>query len=670
MLDTRINISAQNNASRVLADVRRDLGGVGTAAAKLGPVLSSLGVSISAGAAFAWLKGINDGIDALNDLRDATGASIENLSALEDIGARTGTSFETVGSTLVKFNAALTAAKPGSDQAAAFKALGLSIADLKAQDPAEALRKTAVALAQFADDGNKARIVQELFGKSLREVAPFLNDLASQGTLVAKVTAEQAAAAEKFNQQLFALQKNATDAGRAVVSELVPALNRTLESFTKLKESGLLFDVFKDAAKGVVGLQRLSGDAGADINKLISERTALEQRLAKQVELRRSTGFKGQDKVSDNLRRELLEIDKLLEISRIRQKTSVDAMTGEFTDQVSRKFLKGRPSLPAGLKGAKVDELLPKEEQITPITTALDRYLDSLDQAIEKTQELTNAETAERRISEASANGFSQALADRIRQRAAEKDQLDKIKEAIKEAAELDAGLVAGEQAAQKAAGDRVRARQRQLEALLGNTDEARTAKIRENVDILKEAFESGQLAGGIDQYRQAVQQLIEDTGKGVEKTKTLAEELGLTFTSAFENAIVGGSKLSEVIKGLGQDILRLTVRKTITEPLGGLFTNALGSLFSFDGGGYTGGGPRAGGIDGKGGFLSVLHPQESVIDHSKGGRAGASVTVNINQSVGDIATVSLLQRSNEQLVRQIQGALARSQRYDGALAA
>lgn len=670
MLDTRINISAQNNASRVLADVRRDLGGVGTAAAKLGPVLSSLGVSISAGAAFAWLKGINDGIDALNDLRDATGASIENLSALEDIGARTGTSFETVGSTLVKFNAALTAAKPGSDQAAAFKALGLSIADLKAQDPAEALRKTAVALAQFADDGNKARIVQELFGKSLREVAPFLNDLASQGTLVAKVTAEQAAAAEKFNQQLFALQKNATDAGRAVVSELVPALNRTLESFTKLKESGLLFDVFKDAAKGVVGLQRLSGDAGADINKLISERTALEQRLAKQVELRRSTGFKGQDKVSDNLRRELLEIDKLLEISRIRQKTSVDAMTGEFTDQVSRKFLKGRPSLPAGLKGAKVDELLPKEEQITPITTALDRYLDSLDQAIEKTQELTNAETAERRISEASANGFSQALADRIRQRAAEKDQLDKIKEAIKEAAELDAGLVAGEQAAQKAAGERVLARQRQLEALLGNTDEARTTKIRENVDILKEAFESGQLAGGIDQYRQAVQQLIEDTGKGVEKTKTLAEELGLTFTSAFENAIVGGSKLSEVIKGLGQDILRLTVRKTITEPLGGLFTNALGSLFSFDGGGYTGGGPRAGGIDGKGGFLSVLHPQESVIDHSKGGRAGASVTVNINQSVGDIATVSLLQRSNEQLVRQIQGALARSQRYDGALAA
>ena len=124
------------------------------------------------------------------------------------------------------------------------------------------------------------------------------------------------------------------------------------------------------------------------------------------------------------------------------------------------------------------------------------------------------------------------------------------------------------------------------------------------------------------------------------------------------------------MLKGIAQDVLRISVRKSITEPLGAYFTSTIGSLFSFDGGGYTGAAPRTGGLDGKGGFMAMLHPQESVIDHTKGERAGASVTVNINQSVGDIATVSLLQRSNEQLVRQIQGALARSQRYDGALAA
>ena len=35
-----------------------------------------------------------------------------------------------------------------------------------------------------------------------------------------------------------------------------------------------------------------------------------------------------------------------------------------------------------------------------------------------------------------------------------------------------------------------------------------------------------------------------------------------------------------------------------------------------FAGGGYTGNGPRSGGLDGKGGFMAMLHPQEEVIDH------------------------------------------------------
>ena len=64
-----------------------------------------------------------------------------------------------------------------------------------------------MALAQFADDGNKARIVQELFGKSVREVAPLLKDLAESGGLVATVTTAQAKEAEKLNIQLFDFAK-------------------------------------------------------------------------------------------------------------------------------------------------------------------------------------------------------------------------------------------------------------------------------------------------------------------------------------------------------------------------------------------------------------------------------------------------------------------------------
>jgi hypothetical protein len=53
----------------------------------------------------------------------------------------------------------------------------------------------------------------------------------------------------------------------------------------------------------------------------------------------------------------------------------------------------------------------------------------------------------------------------------------------------------------------------------------------------------------------------------------------------------------------------------------------------SFDGGGFTGMGARLGGLDGKGGFPAILHPNETVIDHSRGGMA-MSLTVYTDDSV------------------------------------
>jgi hypothetical protein len=60
----------------------------------------------------------------------------------------------------------------------------------------------------------------------------------------------------------------------------------------------------------------------------------------------------------------------------------------------------------------------------------------------------------------------------------------------------------------------------------------------------------------------------------------------------------------------------------------------AMIGLLSFDGGGFTGGGSRSGGMDGKGGFPAMLHPNETVIDHTKGQTAGGGgVTVNVIES-------------------------------------
>ena len=51
----------------------------------------------------------------------------------------------------------------------------------------------------------------------------------------------------------------------------------------------------------------------------------------------------------------------------------------------------------------------------------------------------------------------------------------------------------------------------------------------------------------------------------------------------------------------------------------------------SFEGGGFTGRGARAGGLDGKGGRMAMIHPNETIIDHTKGGSSGITIINNVD---------------------------------------
>lgn len=176
-------------------------------------------------------------------------------------------------------------------------------------------------------------------------------------------------------------------------------------------------------------------------------------------------------------------------------------------------------------------------------------------------------------------------------------------------------------------------AEQERLAELLGATESAGIAKQREDMELLTKALQDGLITE--QQYLESVSARLDLVAEQSQKAKTFAEEFGLAFTSAFENAIVEGRSFSDVLKGLEQDIIRIILRKQVTEPLGEFISSGVGSFFnglSFDGGGYTGSGSRTGGMDGKGGFLAMMHPNETVIDHTKGGSGGVSVTI-INQS-------------------------------------
>ena len=86
-------------------------------------------------------------------------------------------------------------------------------------------------------------------------------------------------------------------------------------------------------------------------------------------------------------------------------------------------------------------------------------------------------------------------------------------------------------------------------------------------------------------------------------------------------------------------------------------------AVSSFDGGGFTGRGSRSGGLDGKGGFMAMLHPNETVVDHTKGG-AGVTIVNNIDATGGgpdvDIKIRRAVELGNQQTVHVIRDLAAR----------
>ncbi len=73
------------------------------------------------------------------------------------------------------------------------------------------------------------------------------------------------------------------------------------------------------------------------------------------------------------------------------------------------------------------------------------------------------------------------------------------------------------------------------------------------------------------------VTRLQDEQAKKTEKLNRLGAELGFTFSSAFEDAIVAGKDLGSVLQSLLDDIIRILVRVSITAPL----TEALGDIFA-----------------------------------------------------------------------------------------
>lgn len=256
MSDAKIRLTAVDDTARGIASAKARLGGLARDAEAMGASFARIGAGIASALAVtgigALVKNSAEALDRLNDLADATGGSIENLSALENTARRTGASFEVMQSALLKLNRALVDAKPGTDQEKVFQALGLSIAELRRQDPALMFASVANAMQRFADDGEKARAAQVLFGRSLADIAPLLKDVAERGLSAATVSAEAAEQADRFSKSLADLRTNVEDVARSIAADMLPAVNAVLDAFKDVGGGGSVVSGFGSAVRTVV----------------------------------------------------------------------------------------------------------------------------------------------------------------------------------------------------------------------------------------------------------------------------------------------------------------------------------------------------------------------------------------------------------------------------------
>jgi len=113
-------------------------------------------------------------------------------------------------------------------------------------------------------------------------------------------------------------------------------------------------------------------------------------------------------------------------------------------------------------------------------------------------------------------------------------------------------------------------------------TDSLRTSqeKYDEEMERYKELLDAGAISQ--DTFERAAtksKDTLEKSSQATNKMKDAARDLGFTFQSAFEDAIINGKKFSEVLKSLLQDIERIVLRKAITEPIANIISSGLSSF-------------------------------------------------------------------------------------------
>jgi len=157
---------------------------------------------------------------------------------------------------------------------------------------------------------------------------------------------------------------------------------------------------------------------------------------------------------------------------------------------------------------------------------------------------------------------------------------LDRNNEKSKELTETTGSQIAAFEQAAEAADKKKKLEEEGVKL----TNSLRTAQEIYNDEL--EKYNNLLSAGAINQetYERAIKKARDTLTESTQKTNKLrdaSKDLGYSFQSAFEDAIIDGEEFSDVLSSLLEDIERIIIRTTVTAPLGNALSTGLNNLFA-----------------------------------------------------------------------------------------
>lgn len=520
-----------------------------------------------AGTVAAFTAQIGAAITAMGDLKDAaesTGASVENLSALKGVAKLSGADFNSVTDAINRLSKAMHGTDDESKGAGkALAALGLDARKLRDMDPAEAFVDLARAQDKFADGGGKTAALMAILGKNAASVIPYMKDLAEQQKLVGKVTAEQAIAADEYGKNLVRLQAGWSSLSRQMAAVVVgPAKDVTDWMVEAQKQGGLLNAV-------LVGIgASMSVAFGKDISRAKAAEDAATSAFNKVASLRKELADAEAGKTQKGWFGESLGLPDQAEL-----RAALDQAERELKSATRRRQKIAKDEAEAGK---------PKDTSLNQMTFGKEGAdtKPKKPAASKETAEATDAAKEYAKAMQALAGTSLDATSAQMALSKTQKIMLDLMQSPTFATMPDTWKATAVAQFEVARATEIAAEEQARLNKLMGETDTGKIDAARKDMELLTKVFEEGRISE--EAYLEAVQKRLNGAAEKTKETNDVAKELGLTFSSAFEEAVVGGKKASEVFKSLAMDIAKIMLRKNVTEPMAQAVSGInWGSLFS-----------------------------------------------------------------------------------------